>query len=65
MLKAAIIDDYQNVALDVASWDSLGSDVCIDVYNDHLAEWKKKNCLQDRISFPSTLSKTGSMEILS
>ena len=38
MLKAAIIDDYQNVALSLASWDSLGSDVSIDVFNDHLAD---------------------------
>lgn len=36
-MKLAILDDYENVALKMADWTSLGSDIQIDVFGDHLA----------------------------
>ncbi len=36
MTKVAIIDDYQNVALEMADWGSV--DASVDVYNDHLED---------------------------
>jgi len=38
MLKAAILDDYQNVALSLADWDRLKDRVQFTVFNDHLAD---------------------------
>ena len=38
MVRIAIIDDYQNVVLDMADWDSLGSEVTISVFSDHLSD---------------------------
>lgn len=35
-MKLAILDDYQNAALGAADWDSLGSDIDIKVFNEHL-----------------------------
>lgn len=35
-MRLAIIDDFEEVALDLADWDSLGPDLEIDVYKDHL-----------------------------
>ena len=37
MTKVAVLDDYQEVALDMADWDSLPSDVSVDVFPDHLS----------------------------
>ena len=37
MPKVAVLDDYQNVARDMAEWDSLPSDVSVDFYQDHLS----------------------------
>lgn len=38
IMKLAILDDYENVALKLADWDSLGPEIEIDVYHDHLAK---------------------------
>ena len=38
MLQIAILDDYQNVALDVADWSSLAGQATTTVFNDHLTE---------------------------
>ena len=35
-LRCAILDDYQNVALKLADWSKLKSDVELNVFNDHL-----------------------------
>ncbi|MAF48375.1 MAG: D-2-hydroxyacid dehydrogenase family protein [Rhodospirillales bacterium] len=37
MHKAAILDDYQNVALGFADWRRLGGEVEVTVFNDHLS----------------------------
>ena len=37
MTRVAILDDYQSVALDMANWDSLPSEVVVDVFSDHLS----------------------------
>ncbi len=37
MTKIAVLDDYQNVARDMADWDSLPVDVSVDFYQDHLS----------------------------
>ena len=33
MVRAAILDDYQNVALKVADWSAVGKDVEVKVFN--------------------------------
>ena len=38
MKKLAILDDYQNVAMDMADWSPLDGDVEITVFNDHLSD---------------------------
>ena len=38
MKKLAILDDYQNVAMEMADWSSLTGDVEITVFNDHLSD---------------------------
>ncbi len=37
-MRVAIIDDYQNVALDVVDWATVTKDCEITVFNDHLAD---------------------------
>src|SRR3984957_13390224 len=37
-MKVAILDDYQNVALDLADWSAVAGKAEITVFNDHLAE---------------------------
>jgi phosphoglycerate dehydrogenase-like enzyme len=37
-MKVAILDDYQNVALEMADWSSLASRAEITVFNDHIAD---------------------------
>ncbi len=37
MARAAVLDDYQNVARDMADWDSLPADVSVDFFRDHLS----------------------------
>jgi phosphoglycerate dehydrogenase-like enzyme len=35
-LRCAILDDYQNVALSMADWSTVGNDIEIKVFNEHL-----------------------------
>ena len=37
MVKAAILDDYQNVAMDFADWSPIAKDVDITVFNQPFA----------------------------
>src|SRR5215467_13656174 len=38
MLQIAILDDYQNVALESADWASLADRATLTVFNDHLSD---------------------------
>ena len=38
MLRVALLDDYQNVALTSADWGILPPDTAVEVYRDHLAD---------------------------
>ncbi|QVN19117.1 D-2-hydroxyacid dehydrogenase family protein [Burkholderia pyrrocinia] len=38
LIQVAILDDYQNVALDLADWSPLQGRASITVFNDHLAD---------------------------
>jgi D-3-phosphoglycerate dehydrogenase len=38
MLKAAILDDYQNVALKLADWSSIAKEVEVKVFNERLGD---------------------------
>lgn len=38
MVKVAILDDYQNVALSMADWSAVAARADITVFNDHLAD---------------------------
>ncbi|MGQ7935332.1 D-2-hydroxyacid dehydrogenase family protein [Paraburkholderia sp. D1E] len=40
-VKAAILDDYQNVALNMADWSPLNGRVDITVFNDHVGDVEK------------------------
>jgi lactate dehydrogenase-like 2-hydroxyacid dehydrogenase len=49
-MKLAILDDYEDVALKLADWNSLGPEIEIDVYHDHLDagnELVDRLCLYD------------------
>lgn len=37
MPKVAVLDDYQNVAQEMADWDSLPANVSVDFFQDHLS----------------------------
>ncbi len=37
MPKVAVLDDYQNVAQEMAAWDSLPANVSVDFFQDHLS----------------------------
>lgn len=37
MLRAAVLDDYQNVALELADWSAVAKDVEIQVFNKPFA----------------------------
>ena len=37
MPRVAVLDDYQNVAREMAAWDSLPSNVSVDFFKDHLS----------------------------
>jgi phosphoglycerate dehydrogenase-like enzyme len=41
MIRIAILDDYQNVALEVADWSSLRNRADVTVFNDHLSDPEK------------------------
>ncbi|HZQ32068.1 MAG TPA: D-2-hydroxyacid dehydrogenase family protein, partial [Mycobacterium sp.] len=36
--QVAILDDYQNVALEMADWTAVSSRADITVFNDHIAD---------------------------
>src|ERR1700730_4368103 len=38
LMKIAILDDYQNVALKMADWSALAERAEITVFNDHVAD---------------------------
>ena len=38
MLRIAILDDYQNVALESADWSPLVGSATLTVFNDHLSD---------------------------
>jgi len=38
MIRIAILDDYQNVALEIADWSSLRNRTEVTVFNDHLSD---------------------------
>ena len=38
MTSVAVLDDYQNVAQDMADWDSLPAGVSVDFFQDHLSD---------------------------
>jgi phosphoglycerate dehydrogenase-like enzyme len=38
MTQVAVLDDYQNVALQMADWSTLPSDCRLQVFNDHLTD---------------------------
>src|SRR5579863_3816118 len=38
MIRVAILDDYQNIALELADWASLGDRVEVTVFNDHVSD---------------------------
>ena len=38
MVKVAVLDDYQGVALEMADWSVLPKDTQVEVFRDHLAE---------------------------
>jgi len=37
-MRIAILDDYQNVALEVADWSSLAGRATLTVFNDHVSD---------------------------
>jgi phosphoglycerate dehydrogenase-like enzyme len=41
MIRIAVLDDYQNVALEMADWSALDGCADITVFNDHLSEIEK------------------------
>ena len=47
MTRVAILDDYQNVALEMADWKSLGPGVTVQAFHDHLAD---QDVLAERLS---------------
>src|SRR5260221_11959552 len=40
-IAIAILDDYQNVALEMADWSSVAARAAITVFNDHLADLER------------------------
>ena len=63
--KLAILDDYQNIAMDMADWSTIQNDVDITVFNDHLsnesdvaarlAEFEIVMVMRERTPFPRSL----------
>lgn len=64
-MRLAILDDYQNTALDSADWSSISEQVDIEVFNDHIFEEgdiaaRLENfeiicAMRERTPFPRTL----------
>ncbi len=75
-IKLAILDDYQQVSLDSADWDLLGSDVEITVFDKHLGHSEGTIvsalypfdiivCMRERTRFPgSVLCKLTNLKLL-
>lgn len=66
MTKVAILDDYQNVAKEVADWSQLPDDVKVTQFNDflgydeaemaaRLAPYNVLVCMRERTKFPASL----------
>ena len=65
MLKVALLDDYQRVALQYADWDSLSSQCSVTVFHDHLTnegaiaerlkDFDVVMALRERTPFPRSL----------
>ena len=65
MKRCAILDDYQNCALDMADWSAVTGDVEITVFNDHLfdedavaerlAPFEIVSIMRERTPFPRSL----------
>ena len=65
MVRIAVIDDYQNVARDLADWDSLPDGSVVYFYSDHITDHdalveRLKDCeviqlMRERTSFPAEL----------
>ena len=74
-MRIAILDDYQNVALSLANWESIGADAEITVFNEHmdneeivaaaLAEFDVVVAMRERTPFPaSLLDRLPKLEVL-
>lgn len=65
MIKLAILDDFQDVALSFADWDRIAADVELTVFQDHLADqgavaerlkhFDAVLMIRERTPFPATL----------
>ncbi len=65
MPRVAVLDDYQNVARDMAVWNSLPADVSVDFFRDHLSAeddvarrlkpYEVVVAMRERTPFPRTL----------
>lgn len=65
MKRCAILDDYQNCALDMADWSAVTDDVEITVFNDHifdedavadrLAPFEIVSIMRERTPFPRSM----------
>jgi phosphoglycerate dehydrogenase-like enzyme len=75
MKRCAIIDDYQECALDMADWASLGNDVEVTTFKEHwagedevarkLAEFEIVCMMRERTPFPGSLiAKLPKLELL-
>ena len=75
MTSVAVLDDYQDVARDMADWDSLPPDVSVDFFIDHLSveddvarrlePYQVVVAMRERTPFPRTLiSRLSNLELL-
>ena len=75
MKRCAIIDDYQECALDMADWGALGAEVEVTAFKDHLAdedeiarrfaEFEIVCVMRERTPFPGSLiAKLPKLELL-
>jgi phosphoglycerate dehydrogenase-like enzyme len=73
--RCAILDDYQNVALDVADWSKVAGDLDIEVFNEHLGTQDKVIqalqgfeivcAMRERTSFPrAVIEKLSDLKLL-
>jgi D-3-phosphoglycerate dehydrogenase len=73
--RCAILDDYQNVALEAADWSKVAGDLDIEVFNEHLATPDKVIealqgfqivcAMRERTAFPrAVLEKLADLELL-